>query len=209
MTNFLHPRDYLFGSPALSEQGGVTYRNFVGFRVEDVPEKQVLAMHEYFLHLSRAEVAGKAGYSMIGFLLSNYLSSWWGEYGNCAYWTSRGLEKAQVLDTPSAFPKVVFTKLYFSQLQRRKNRQLNPDAHIVFYHAADDPRDRPPTGWFSPGYWRSSQSSMFNQLSRFAHAVVRVDDAGVATVSRRRPWRPFRRASHLLDEVLGRKADSK
>ena len=203
MTTFLSPKDYLFGDAAAgdqggSEQGGVRFRNFVGFRIEHIPGSSVHAMDEYFQQLSRAEVAGKVGYSMIGFVLSNALSRWWGENGNCAYWTSRGLQQAGVLDSHSAFPKVLFTKLFFSELQKRlrtrarKPLRLNPEAHIVFYHAVDDPRNRPPTGWFSPVYWRSAQSSVFSQLSRFAHAVVRVDADGMAVVSRRRPWRPFR-----------------
>ena len=174
--------------------------------MENVSDESVQAMDKYFTNLSRAEVAGKAGYSMIAFMLSNYFSWYWGENGNCAYWTSQGLVQAGLLDGNSAFPKVVFIKLYFKQLQLHKWRRLNPYCHIVFYHAADDPRDRPPTGWLHPGHWRSAHSSIFNQLSRFAHAIVRVDtNTGVASVSRRRPWRPFSRRNGGASKANGGK----
>ena len=50
-----------------SEQGGVYDRNYIGFRVEDIPLEKQEALHLYYMNLSQKEAEGKCGYSMFLF----------------------------------------------------------------------------------------------------------------------------------------------
>eukprot|EP00494_Astrolonche_serrata_P008766 UN08810 len=71
MTNFMPAEDYFFGDPNKvvgTEQGGIYWRNLVGFRIENITESELTKLHLFYKNLSHLESEGQAGYSMFSFL---------------------------------------------------------------------------------------------------------------------------------------------
>lgn len=121
MVNFLPADEYLFGTKSSvtdgNEQGGIYARTMIGFRFEEWPKDHIKSMHEYFQQIQCLGDENRAKYSMVFGPIYNFLRKFemfssWSERGNCAYWTSLGLCKANVFNKATMWPKYACMKLY-------------------------------------------------------------------------------------------------
>jgi len=181
LVHLISPEEYLFGKTAEgSEQGGVYRRAFRGFRIENVPNHNVQAMHEFFLQTQQRNAVGEAKYAALWgntFPYLNRMSTC--EHGNCSYWTSQGMKVAETMRRTSMWPKVVFVRLYAELVQaawRRPdcNAFFDPkNVSIVAYRKAGRrPADDLANSWVAPTWLLSWQSRVFRPLERFADIVV-------------------------------------
>jgi len=133
MVNFLDPSDFFFDACfAGSEQGGIYNRTMISVRIEELPPKQILEMHNYYERLERQEFHKDAKFSLLFSPLYNFLADWLpvalAERGNCARYTSKGLAEGQIIKHASMWPKAVFVELF------EKHGSKNPDnVHVVAY----------------------------------------------------------------------------
>ena len=211
LLNIMPTQDYIFGCAERthamgSDQGGVYLRAMRGFRIEDVPERDVLALHEYFVALQQRHREGTAKYSLLWgntLPLVNAMSSV--EQGNCSYFTSRGMVKSRLFEKPSMWPKILFIKCYLQMSMASHNPAkvhtlFHPsNINIVAYRkeAAQD-KDPLANSWIAPTFLFSSQARTFKALERFANAVVvtpaRPNDPSLSwrsNVVLQHPFRPF------------------
>lgn len=114
--------------------------------------------------------------------------------GNCAQWSSSGLQFAGLLRRPSLFPKRILVELLEDEALRH-GRSSN--VNVVYYeqveHAA--PRD-PEYGFLAPAFVHPLlpvRNWVFSDMSRFASATVSVPAGGSTAVVRRRPSASVRR----------------
>lgn len=88
----------------------------ISIRVEELPDENILAMHEYFQQLYNQEQNQLAKFDLLLFPLYNFLRwllpSYIAERGNCAFWTSNGLKKAGVIENVSMWPKSIFVNMF-------------------------------------------------------------------------------------------------
>ena len=184
MANMMSPEDYIFGSAWRTshlgaEQGGIYLRAFRGFRIENLAESAVEALHEYFIELGKRESENLAKYSMI---LGNTLP--FGnrfsrvERGNCSYWTSKGLVAAGIMSEASMWPKILFIKLYFEMVKAQRTNMLDSPFHptnvniVAYRKVATRGHDHLANSWISPSWFWSYQGSIFRPLERFGNCVV-------------------------------------
>eukprot|EP01098_Paradermamoeba_levis_P009853 TRINITY_DN4124_c0_g1_i2.p1 TRINITY_DN4124_c0_g1~~TRINITY_DN4124_c0_g1_i2.p1 ORF type:complete len:276 (-),score=79.08 TRINITY_DN4124_c0_g1_i2:130-957(-) len=88
----------------------------VGIRIEDVPDEKVIEMDKYFTSLAtqnhtETKFALFLGplYSFVDWLFPFLQMS---PRGNCAQWTSKGLEKAGVITRTSMWPKSIWINIF-------------------------------------------------------------------------------------------------
>jgi len=189
MVHFIPPEEYLFGLPdvtAGSQQGGVYHRSFISIRVEDVPSEKVQEMHKFFsdLKLRSGTTSGAAGYSIIFGPFYNYLRkfSWFqkifgkiAERGNCAHWTSAGLVVSGLLNKATSWPKLVWVKLLLTY------GIFHPEnINIIVYKNMD--REKPKDGGIIAPFYYWSAGRIFNNLSKLADVVVKVDGESMVAV---------------------------
>ena len=119
-------------------------------------------MHKYYQNLSERDIAKEANFSLVLAPLTGF-NVWskfvWpftrlAERGNCSYWTSKGLQEAQVIKY-TMFPKNVGAKMYWKAL-----RKYPDNFNIVSYRSplsttGDDGKKIKPSmaGWLKPFWW--------------------------------------------------------
>lgn len=186
LINFLSPEDYLYGDPATpgSEQGGAYNRAIMGIRIEEWPDDKIKAMHKLFLEVKRRNEHEKtAAFSLLRFPFLNFLRLF-GEKGNCAYWTSKGIVESGLLARPTIWPKYIFIKLFLQVGRVLPPREVN----IVQYKSL---KRKQPKGWLTPIYYLLGQGEFFD-LGTLANAVVKISPAdNKAVVQTKAPDHPF------------------
>ncbi|KAL0486673.1 hypothetical protein AKO1_001655 [Acrasis kona] len=208
MVHFLKPEDYLFGDPIVftetegNEQGGIYNRHMIGFRVEEWPDELLQEMHNYYQDLSQRDTTKDANFSLVLAPITGY--NYWSklfwpfvrlaERGNCSYWTSNGLQKAEVIKN-TMFPKNIAVKMYWKAL-----RKYPDNFNIVSYRSPltvdeNGTKIRPSmSGWLKPFWWL--ESVLFEKLDDMANVVVSIDskkDGDLIAKPELRQWhsRPF------------------
>lgn len=109
LVNFHTPEEYMFSRN--SDQGGVFNRNFISIRVEDVPPENILKMDKKFQEVKDMAVQGNAKFDIVLGPVFNFMRSFFptmAERGNCARWTSLGLQEAGLVTRRSLWPKSIF-----------------------------------------------------------------------------------------------------
>lgn len=186
LINFLSPEDYLYGDPATpgSEQGGAYNRAIMGIRIEEWPDDKIKAMHKLFLEIKRRNEHEKtAAFSLLRFPFLNFLRLF-GEKGNCAYWTSKGIVESGLLARPTIWPKYIFIKLFLQVGRVLPPREVN----IVQYKSL---KRKQPKGWLTPIYYLLGQGEFFD-LGTLANAVVKISPVNnKAVVQTKAPDHPF------------------
>eukprot|EP00658_Telonema_sp_P-2_P034269 TRINITY_DN25031_c0_g1_i1.p1 TRINITY_DN25031_c0_g1~~TRINITY_DN25031_c0_g1_i1.p1 ORF type:complete len:327 (+),score=58.95 TRINITY_DN25031_c0_g1_i1:29-1009(+) len=211
--NFVVPHEYLFGTEGWSgavEQGGVYNRGFWGLRIERVPEGTVEALHAYYTACKLQLGLKHARFKLFGGRVGNFVQQWMPFYseaswsGNCAQWTSSGMEFVNMIRRPRMFPKAILVEAM------HKHMIADPEnVHLVNYREVKDcvKFSRPGMDGkpFGPGDGYSLVSASpfklvdnlyFWNLSKFASAVVEVPPGQMAAVVRKCkravPWFPIR-----------------
>lgn len=109
----LTPSEYLFERG--SDQGGIFNRSFIGIRIEDVPDEDIVKMDRKFQEIAEQSEHGSAKFEVILGPLYNTIRRFFpvmAERGNCARWTSFGLQEAGLIRRRSLFPKDTFIQLF-------------------------------------------------------------------------------------------------
>jgi hypothetical protein len=184
MVHFMEPKDYLFSEPSItklegSEQGGIYHRSFVGFRIEEWDQDLIQRMDDFFEELHRENLKGNKGYTLLT-SLSHYFS-YFIEKGNCSYWTSKGMTKANLFEKPTLWPKYIFSKMYFSSRIQKEN------FNVVYYKSNNNKQ----SGWIKP--FQYFQDEIFKNLEVFSNVKVEVNEETEEAVllTNKKPFRPF------------------
>jgi hypothetical protein len=136
MISFYTPEDYLFDRNP--DQGGIFNRDFIGIRIEDVPEANIIAMDQIFKEISDNSISGKAKFDIMFGPIYNYMRHFFpslAERGNCARWSSLGLEKAGLVTHRSMFPKSIFIDML--ENAQRTAAKSHDNVNVVVYKQID------------------------------------------------------------------------
>jgi hypothetical protein len=83
----------------------------IGIRVENLPDENVIAMDQYYMELLRREQESRVVFNIMMSPIYNFCRTFLpfavAERGNCARWTSLGLESAGVVTRTTMWPKGV------------------------------------------------------------------------------------------------------
>ena len=174
MVNFRDPKEFLFGDSG--PQGGVHNREMVGIRIENVDREKVREMHEYFLRVQEDSRRGRNKFWIAPAIFHNFLhrlsNSLFVQYGNCARWTSKGLQKAGVVSNYTYWPKSVFIDMF-------ENAHDRENVHVVMYHRRENNSDlkygidAEPVKWVAP--FDTFRSLVYYDLNKFANVTVDID----------------------------------
>jgi hypothetical protein len=107
------PEDYLF--TRMADQGGIYNRSFVGLRVENVPDEDIIKMDKKFQEIDEQSINGTAKFEVILGPIYNTFKRVFpvmAERGNCARWASSGLQEAGLVKKRSLFPKDTFIQMF-------------------------------------------------------------------------------------------------
>ena len=133
MVTFYTPEDYLFDRNP--DQGGIFNRNFIGIRVENIPNENIIAMDTAFQEIKANSITGKAKFDiMFGPVYNTFRQIFpsLAEYGNCARWSSLGLQKAGLVTHRSMFPKSIFIDMLENAEQTTAKSHKN--VNVVSYN---------------------------------------------------------------------------
>ncbi|KJE91653.1 hypothetical protein CAOG_02761 [Capsaspora owczarzaki ATCC 30864] len=204
MVQFCTPEEYFLSthySPA-SEQRGLYNRTMISVRVEHVPEERILAMHKYFQRLEEESRAQRAKFEIVLSPILNFVR--WvlpfdlAERGNCAFWTSKGLKEAGVVQHVSMWPKSIWIDM-FENSTRSAGIGGRDNMNVVAYRRIKHAQlsygvDADPIEAVAP--LQSARAFLYWNLERFANVVVEVPQGSTrATVAVREnpvqpsPWR--------------------
>jgi len=176
MVTFLKPDDYLYSTTGTNEQGGVYNRNMVSVRVEDWPADRIDDLDYYFHKLQRREHRKEALFSLalspIYYFISSLLPIAIAERGNCALWTSRGLQDAGIVFYPSFWPKSIWIDI-FEVLGSQNANNINVVSYRRIPHAK---------GWYAVDGWVPSgvaalhpiKNLTYFSLDSYANVAVQV-----------------------------------
>jgi len=225
MINFARPEEYLYGTAGFggwSQQGGVYNRDIVGVRIERAPDGVVDALHAYYKALDmrsaiREEPASLASqalirFSLVGGRLTNFIAGHLPPYlasfvfaetrlyvaaGNCAQWTTSGLQWVGLVRRPRLVPKAILVELF-----EREHRLDPANVNLVVYkevkHAAKFYHDYEPapSTFVHPLYLL--RNILYADMDRYADAIVRVPEGSdVARVERVPPEKRLRPPAYL------------
>ncbi|KNC50790.1 uncharacterized protein AMSG_06688 [Thecamonas trahens ATCC 50062] len=178
LVSFFTPEEYIFGTN--SPQGGITHRDMVSVRVENIPPEAVRAMDEYYQELASQNEKGLAKFNIILGPILNALRfilprNSLAVRGNCAYWTSSGLEKAGIVTGRSMWPKSIFIDIL--ENAEHTAAASHDNVHVVSYR-----RDRAATRSYGidaqpisgVAPFQPIRSFFYFNLESFAHAIVSV-----------------------------------
>jgi hypothetical protein len=155
-------------------------------------------MNKYFIDLSERDIAKEASFSLVLAPLTGY--NVWSRYlwpftrlaerGNCSYWTSTGLQQAQVIRR-TMFPKYIAVKMYWKALLKY------PEIfNIVSYRSPlssgeNGAKIKPShSGWLKPFWWLEAQ--LFERLDDMANVVVTIkteEDGSTVAVPALKEWK--------------------
>lgn len=182
LVNFLEPVDYFYGTNVFdsgSEQGGLYNREYVSVRLEAVPPEKIVALDRYYRELAERSKKGDAKFDLAvprlrnlwGGLKAKVLGGDQTEYGNCALWTTKGLEAAGILEA-TPWPKLALARLL--EAERAKDPG---NAHVVAYrrvrHAVRTyGKDADVPGFVSPFNW--IRTAKYWGIERRADVTVEV-----------------------------------
>jgi hypothetical protein len=154
-------------------------RNFVSLRIERVPEEKLEALHDLYCRLQAGNYEERYAYSLLLGSLKNRLAS--ATYsGNCAFWVSKGLQMAGIVDKTTIWPKRLWVDV-FEKYQRATRQQLIRgkfrNMNIVSYRRipgcnsyGSDTNSF--SSWVKPLHWR--RAFKYADLDSFADVVVEV-----------------------------------
>jgi len=121
---FHKPSNYFFGP--INPQGGIYKREFITIRLYNIPEENIAKMHQFYLDTRDGSYERRKWFSILFGPLYNVARKIFTgipEAGNCARWTSKGLEHAGVIAHPFVWPKSILINLF----------ENNPDADVVIF----------------------------------------------------------------------------
>ncbi|NDB84065.1 MAG: hypothetical protein EB127_15315, partial [Alphaproteobacteria bacterium] len=127
IVRYYKPEDYLFTDK--SQQAGIFNRNMISVAYYDVPNENIVKMHEYFENLKKESIVGHKKFDIILGPIINRLRNIFpeiSERGNCAKWTSEGLKVAGVIKHTHIWPKSLWITLF-------ENNNLNYKPTVVYY----------------------------------------------------------------------------
>jgi len=186
MVQWTTPEEYFFSTAKSNqslgalEQRGLYNRAMVGIRIENLPVENIMAMHQYFVELDakaqRREVTFHLFLGPVYNLFRKiFVTIPLAERGNCARWTSKGLEKAGVVTHASIWPKSVWVNIF--ENCNRTAAKSEDNINVVSYHRIKHAKlsygiDAISIGAVAP--LQSLRSISYWNLDRFAAAVVEV-----------------------------------
>lgn len=214
MVNFAPPSEYLYGTAGFgrwSQQGGAYNRDIVGVRIERAPDGVVDALHAYYVALQQrsristepASLASKAAarFQLFGGRLTNFAANHlpqevshfltretrlYAAAGNCAQWTSAGLQWVGLVRRPRLVPKAILIELL-----EREHRIAPDNVHVVVYkhvrHAETFYKGYEPTlcTFVHPLY--ALRNRVYADMDAFADVLVRVPEGTDEAVVERQP----------------------
>jgi hypothetical protein len=136
MVHFYDAEEYLFGldKQEHSSQLGLYNRDIATVRVYDVPDENILAMHNYYVSLQQGYDQGKVKFNIFLGPLYNMIKNVFPNMaltGNCARWTSEGLLKAKVVTKITIWPKSIWINMFenygITDIRSKENMS------VVFY----------------------------------------------------------------------------
>eukprot|EP00761_Pharyngomonas_kirbyi_P008812 gb/GECH01008824.1/.p1 GENE.gb/GECH01008824.1/~~gb/GECH01008824.1/.p1 ORF type:complete len:347 (+),score=51.06 gb/GECH01008824.1/:1-1041(+) len=193
IAHFIQPEEYFFGTNNFdsgAEQGGVYNRQMFSVRLEKVQDWQLEELDHYAKKLVRRSSMKDAKYSLLFAPLYNILSAVsplrMAERGNCARWTSNALVEAELLRSPTLWPKNIFIDLFETH-----GRRDPENIHVVRYdlvthaqHAYGNAKVRSFFSGVAPLH--PLRTLQYLRLENFAHAAVYVPEGSMEAFAERR-----------------------
>jgi len=173
LINFIPADEYLFTDIFHdgNEQGGIFNRSFIGMRVEKVPVEDIRKLHRYYEETQRKNDEGKVKFFILPLSFLNPIRKLLGfpEYGNCSYWTSKGLKKISLIPYTYTWPLLLFFELIRAQKPNKFSR-----VNIVSYQSITHPTE-PKGSLIYPFYWwKRGYDSIWN-LDDMANVILKID----------------------------------
>eukprot|EP01102_Stenamoeba_stenopodia_P008919 TRINITY_DN2608_c0_g1_i2.p1 TRINITY_DN2608_c0_g1~~TRINITY_DN2608_c0_g1_i2.p1 ORF type:complete len:329 (-),score=77.38 TRINITY_DN2608_c0_g1_i2:31-1017(-) len=161
-------------------------RHMFGLRIEELPPEDILAMHEYFLELQKRQQNHEAEFNLALAPLYNALRGVMPiivERGNCAWWVSQGLYKANVLTKPSIWPKSIWINM-FENYNKTDIKEVD-NIRVVSYRRAKHAKlsygiNAYPISAVAP--LQSIRGLLYYNLERFANVIVEVPEGELSAV---------------------------
>lgn len=171
LVKFHTPEDYLFTRN--SNQGGIFNRDFIGIRVEDLPEKDIIIMDKKFQEIHDNAVKGLVKFDIIFGPIYNFFKNIFpniSERGNCARWSSLGLQEARILKRRSVWPKAIFIDIF----ENKNSSNVSVVSYKQIEHVKKDygTSGKNPFELVSP--FQTLRNLFYWNLDAYSHAVVDV-----------------------------------
>lgn len=177
LVNFHTPEEYMFTRN--SDQGGVFNRNFISVRIEDIDSENIIKMDAKFQEIKNMAVVGNAKFDIIFGPVFNFMRRFFptmAERGNCARWTSLGLQEAGIVTRRSVWPKSIFIDI-LENTKRSAAKSYN-NINIISYkqieHVKKDygTNGKNPIELVSP--LQTIRNLLYWNLDAYAHATIDV-----------------------------------
>lgn len=113
MVHFYTPEEYLLERNI--DQGGIFNRNFIGIRIENVPNEDIIKLDKMCQQIKQDSLNQKAKYDMIFGPIYNFFKNYFptlAERGNCARWCSLVLQEANLVTKRTMWPKSIFIDIF-------------------------------------------------------------------------------------------------
>lgn len=189
LVEFINTEDYFYGIQQNGQQEALYNREMITLRVENLPERNIIDMHNYYLSLmnqdKRFNICFGPVYNSIRKIMFFFNFKIF-ERGNCAKWTSEGLKRAKVVTNVSLFPKSVWINMYENHYKTDIGDIDN--MNTIFYkrirHASRSyGKDFNPIDGVAP--LQGIRNILYNNLMLYCNRVVEVpQDSETAVVTK-------------------------
>jgi hypothetical protein len=174
MLKFYDTSDYLFEMD--TPIGGIYTRSILTVGYDDVPDENILKMHEYYESIHEKSLTGHTQFDIVLGPIWNIFSRIFpvlSERGNCTKWTSEGLKKADIIDTTHIWPKNLWITMF-----ENHDQKVKPTV-VLYQQVQHCPNKYGLNGgdigsYTAPFDWVRSIS--YRNPSKFADCVVSVPD---------------------------------
>lgn len=185
MVQFRDPTEYFYGTDFkyTGEQLGVYNRAMVTVRVQDVQPEKIMEMHQYFLRLQQDFEKGHKAFYILPLHAREFASKIYNklcsipmiQYGNCARWTSEGLQHAGIITHKSYWPKAIWINMFenYKKTQIKSLDNMSVISHRLIKHAKRKEGITDPVISMVAPFQTFRTISYFNP-EKFAHRIIEV-----------------------------------
>ncbi len=175
LVNFIPPEDYLFTDQTGNgnEQGGIFNRPFLGLRLENRNQEEILDINRYFQNLDLLNQQERAEFQIFLFQFTNLFRPFFhsARRGNCSYWTGNGFAEAGIISKTSSYPLYLFFKIFLTQLAKDPN-----NINIVSYRSLNY-LNEPEGALIYPFYWlKHSYQDIWRLDTLLANLVLTIKE---------------------------------
>lgn len=130
---FYDPYEYLFTSTG--QQGGVEKRTHLTIRIENISDEKLKQITDHYKTMEALFKQDKIRFHLLGHIMN--LIKGGNMYGNCAYWTSTGLQHINIIEKTTNFPALLFLKIFVRQLIINDPKNINITLFKSVYYKSE------------------------------------------------------------------------